>query len=96
MAYEPREGDVTIFKNDTDNERAPQYKGYAIIDGEKRQIALWVKEGAKGKFFSGTVELTPRQQQGQQPAQRAAAPQAPAPIRQSAGATAPPDDDLPF
>jgi hypothetical protein len=63
MAYETKPGDVSIFKNTTDNPKAPQYTGTCIApDGTPYRISLWVKEGAKGKFFSGKLE-EPRQQQ---------------------------------
>ena len=94
MAYEQKEGDVIIFKNQTDNERAPQYKGHVFLNGEKRQISLWVKDGNKGKFFAGSIELAPRQ-----PAPAPAPAQTsqmvhPAPITFAAVNSA--EDDLPF
>ena len=92
MAYEQKEGDVIIFKNQTDNERAPQYKGHVFLNGEKRQISLWVKDGAKGKFFIGSIELAPRQ-----PAPQTAQTSQinhPAPITSAAVNSG--EDDLPF
>jgi hypothetical protein len=57
MAYETKPGDVSIFKNTTENPKAPQYTGTCIApDGTTYRISLWVKEGAKGKFFSGRME----------------------------------------
>jgi hypothetical protein len=57
MAYESKAGDVSIFKNNTENPKAPQYTGTCIApDGTTYRISLWVKEGAKGKFFSGRME----------------------------------------
>ena len=53
MAYEQKEGSGAIFKNDKKgNEKAPDYRGSVIINGVETEIALWVKDGAKGKFFS--------------------------------------------
>ena len=47
---------VLIFKNDKKNgESQPDYKGQINVKGETLDIALWVKEGAKGKFFSGKI-----------------------------------------
>jgi hypothetical protein len=61
MPYETKAGDVSIFKNNTENPKAPQYTGTCIApDGTTYRISLWVKEGAKGKFFSGRME-TPMQ-----------------------------------
>ena len=57
MAYESKAGDVSIFKNNTENPKAPQYTGTCIApDGTTYRISLWVKEGQKGKFFSGRME----------------------------------------
>lgn len=56
MAYEQREGDVSVFKNDTATGNQPQYRGSAMINGEKYKLSLWVKEGKKGKFFAGKIE----------------------------------------
>jgi hypothetical protein len=80
MAYESKAGDVSIFKNNTDNPKAPQYTGTCIApDGTTYRISLWVKEGAKGKFFSGRMET----------------PTAPKPIS-SFHTFNPSSDDLPF
>jgi hypothetical protein len=54
--YEPRDGDVSIFKNENAQGKQPQYRGSAMISGEKFKISLWVKEGKKGKFFTGKIE----------------------------------------
>jgi hypothetical protein len=56
MSYEPKDGDVSIFKNDKAEGKQPGYRGTALIDGQKYKISLWVKEGQKGKFFSGRIE----------------------------------------
>ena len=57
MAYEMKEGQVTLFKNKNKKEdRHPEYKGEIMINGVLQDIALWVKESAKGeKYFSGKV-----------------------------------------
>ena len=55
--FELKEGQCSIFKNDKNgNEKAPDYKGTIKIEGIEKDIALWVKEGNKGKFFSGQVK----------------------------------------
>ena len=51
-----KENSVLIFKNDKKNgESHPDYKGQINVKGETLDIALWVKEGKKGKFFSGKI-----------------------------------------
>jgi hypothetical protein len=48
----------TLNKNDKgDNERRPDYRGTVNIDGVEYTLSGWVREGAKGKFISGPVEL---------------------------------------
>jgi len=59
MAYEQKReqsnGDVLIFKNmkANDGNRLPEYTGSLVWKNEKISIALWVREGKNGKFFSG-------------------------------------------
>lgn len=71
-----------LFKNDKgDNERRPDYKGSAEIDGVEYWVSAWIRESAKGKFMSMKYERKEKQQ--------AAAP-APAPSPSVV------DDDIPF
>ena len=58
MAYELKPGQGTIFKNSKkEKETHPEYKGEIMTpSGEKLEIALWVKEGKKGKFFSAAIK----------------------------------------
>lgn len=51
-----KENSVLIFKNDRKtSDTHPDYKGQINVDGRTLDIALWVKEGNKGKFFSGKI-----------------------------------------
>ncbi len=53
MAYELRDNSGTLFKNDKrENDKQPTHNGNVMIDGKEFWISAWVKEGAKGKFFS--------------------------------------------
>lgn len=54
MSYEHKNGNGSLFKNDYKNSDAqPDYQGtIKLPDGTDQQIAAWVKDGAKGKFFS--------------------------------------------
>lgn len=54
MSYEQKNGQGIIFKNTHKKTEAhPDYTGHMTgLDGKKYSVALWVKEGAKGKFFS--------------------------------------------
>ena len=51
-----------LFKNETDNEKAPMYKGKINVDGNEYEMAAWLREAksGKGKFLSLKVQ-EPRQ-----------------------------------
>jgi hypothetical protein len=53
-----------LFKNETDNEKAPMYKGKINVDGKEYELAAWLREAksGKGKFLSLKVQ-EPRQKQ---------------------------------
>ena len=44
-----------IFKNDKKADNHPDYKGKINVKGEDFEIALWVKDGKNGKFFSAKI-----------------------------------------
>jgi len=44
-----------IFKNDKKADNQPDYKGKINVKGEEFDIALWVKDGKNGKFFSAKI-----------------------------------------
>jgi hypothetical protein len=56
--YETKPNTGNIFKNEKkgDNEKAPDYKGLVNIEGKELEVALWVKEGKKGKYFSAKFQ----------------------------------------
>ena len=45
-----------LFKNESDNEKAPAYKGKINVDGKEYELAAWIREGKKGKFMSLKVQ----------------------------------------
>ena len=51
MAYEMRELNGSMFKNDTKTGNQPDYKGNCLIDGKKYYISGWIKESAAGKKY---------------------------------------------
>jgi len=62
MPYQPKPGDVSIFHNESNNERAPTMKGYAIAHrdiraGEKLDLAVWKQTPKNGgyAYLSGTM-----------------------------------------
>jgi len=54
MAYEAKPNSGSLFKNDRKtSDKHPDYTGtWKDADGKEWQLAAWVKEGKKGKFFS--------------------------------------------
>ena len=54
MSYEHKNGNGSLFKNtNKTSDNQPDYSGsIKLQDGKDQQIAAWVKEGAKGQFFS--------------------------------------------
>lgn len=54
MAYELREGQGSLFRNERkETERHPDYTGsIKLPDGSEHWFSGWIKQGAKGKFFS--------------------------------------------
>lgn len=68
MSYEHKNGNGSLFKNDYKKSDAqPDYQGtIKLPDGTDQQIAAWVKDGAKGKFFS--LKLSDPYQKESQPA----------------------------
>jgi hypothetical protein len=58
MAFELNNGQGTIFKNKYKNsDKHPDYRGtIKTPSGEVLEIALWVKDGKNGKFFSASIQ----------------------------------------
>ena len=45
-----------LFINDKkSNEKAPDLKGKANINGIEKDMAVWIREGKNGKFYSGKI-----------------------------------------
>jgi len=55
-----------LFKNESDNEKAPAYKGKINVDGKDYELAAWIREGKNGKFMSLKVQ-EPRQKKPPEP-----------------------------
>jgi len=55
MNMENKTNTGAIFKNDKKtNEKQPDYKGKVNVNGKEMEVALWLKEGKAGKFFSAS------------------------------------------
>lgn len=81
-----------LFKNDRkEKDTQPDYTGSLNVDGVEYYLDAWLKEGSKGKFFSGKIKPKAQPSGGNGAKSRSA--QAAA----QASSDAPfPDDDIPF
>lgn len=53
MAYEQRDNEGALFKNDKrEKDTHPHAKGKAMIGGVMYWVSAWTKEGSKGRFQS--------------------------------------------
>lgn len=87
MAYEKRDMTFSLFKNETKTQDThSDYQGWILVNGQEYWLNGWIKDGAKGKFVSGT--LKPKT------AERGRAVQSPP--RQGGGRGADLSDDIPF
>lgn len=105
MAYEqkPQTGNLFRNKKKTAGDKLPDYKGEALIDGKKFEVAAWINEGKNGKYMAmkfSEPRAAPQQQgmgeYGGEPTQRTpVAPLRPAP-RPAEAPTQIEDQEIPF
>jgi hypothetical protein len=46
-----KDNEVTLWKNDSDNPKAPAYKGKGLIDGKEKAASLWHNTSKAGKVY---------------------------------------------
>lgn len=106
MAYEHKEGQGSLFKNEKANDRQPDFKGTIVIGGVTYEVAAWERTSQKGMQYISLQASLPKEraeQQGQQGQYGQPQPQQPV-SRPSVEPVAPandfgfsdPDEDLPF
>jgi len=54
--YQKKDGDISVFTNQSANANAPRWKGNLLLNGQEYSVSLWVKSGAKGEFLAGSVQ----------------------------------------
>lgn len=57
MAFEQKEGNGALFKNEKkEKDSHPDYRGDAKIGGKDYWLSAWIKEGKNGKFMSLSIQ----------------------------------------
>ena len=58
MAYEMKEGDVSLFRNDKKvaGSNQPDYRGTGLYNGEKVKFSMWLKGEGDRQFLAGKME----------------------------------------
>jgi hypothetical protein len=46
-----KDNEVTLWKNDSDNPKAPAYKGKGLIDGKEKAASLWHNTSKAGNVY---------------------------------------------
>lgn len=96
MAYEHKEGQGSLFKNEKANDRQPDFKGAIVIGGVTYEVAAWEKTSQRGTKFLSLQASLPRERAEQQPQQSVyQAPVEPEATMTDFGAPYP-NEDLPF
>jgi uncharacterized protein (DUF736 family) len=63
MAYEQKTNTGTVFQNQKKADNHPDFRGEINVNGKLLEIALWWREGAKGKYLSASIqEPRPKQE----------------------------------
>ena len=55
MAYEKKDGDISLFENKKTNDRQPDWKGELLLNGVTYDVALWSRRG--GTILSGMAKV---------------------------------------
>lgn len=109
MAYEHKDGQGSMFRNEKQNDRQPDYKGTIMINGTVYEIAGWERTSQKGTSYISLQAGLPRErdvqqdnaprQQYQRPAPQYSRPPMPEPAPMPTTEDMPafdPGEDLPF
>lgn len=70
MAYEHKEGQGSLFKNEKQNDRQPDYKGTILIGGVTYEVAAWERTSQRGSKYLSLQASMPRERSEQDAAPR--------------------------
>ena len=66
MAYEFKEGQISLFRNNDKKETThPDFKGKCMINGQIMYVSLWVKTSDNGTSWMGGTIQPPKNAQSQ-------------------------------
>jgi len=75
MAYD-NELKIALFKFDSDNPKAPVFKGKTQVQGVNYDVSVWKQTSAQGKvYLSGALQLSKDQPERQEQPKAKPAPQ---------------------
>lgn len=85
MAYEMKDGEFNLFKNDKKTEQNhPDYTGKVMVNGTVLRMAAWIKQKDGGlAYFSGKVSEFQQREQQSAPVEDPLNPSTPGPIEQA-------------
>lgn len=64
MAYEQRNNNGSLFKNDKkEKDTHPDYRGKCVVNGEEMEIAAWIKTSPKGVKYMSLAFSEPYQKE---------------------------------
>lgn len=68
MAYQQKEGQGSLFKNDKQNDRQPDFRGSIMIKGVLYEVAGWSRTSQNGREYISlqAQEPDPNRQAGRQ------------------------------
>ena len=95
MAYEKKHGDITLSPRNKTNDRQPDLSGSILLDGKEYDVALWLKNGKNGNFYSGRMGKEVEKKPQGQFQQRSSFPEKTF-SKHDAPAINPFDDEIPF
>jgi hypothetical protein len=67
--YQKKDGDISVFTNQNPTPNSPRWKGNLLLNGQEYSVSLWVKNGAKGEFLAGSVQVKQQTAERSSPAQ---------------------------
>lgn len=94
MAYELKEGQGSLFKNEKQNDRQPDFRGHIMVGGTIYDVAGWQRTSQNGKEYISLQAALPRERTDAPVQQYQAPAPAPAPSADDFKETV--VDDLPF